>query len=278
MTPRGPVRLDRVRRGLTDRDVAVLEDLTRVRLLTGEMVRRLHVWNGSDLTRARRARGVLQRLHDVGLVHRLGRQVGGVRAGSSGFVYVLSPRGRRLLHAHGLAEGAKQRKAWETSERFVDHLLAVSEVYVRLREAERDGRGELLRFDAEPACWRYWSDLTGAPQVLKPDAFVVTGNDEFEFETFLEVDCGTETRPVLRRKAETYVAYWSSGEEQRRGVFPKVLWQAPSDARAERITEVLGGLDPSHWRLFQVVTPNATTTSLTGRNASPDNYLMNEGR
>lgn len=267
MTPRGPVRLDRVRRQLSERDVAVLEDLTQVRLLSGGQVQRLHVWNGSDLTRARRARGVLQRLHDLGLVHRLGRQVGGVRAGSSGFVYVLAPRGRRLLEVHGLADGPRLRKAWETSDRFVDHLLAVSEVYVGLREAEREGRGELLTFDAEPACWRWWADANGAPQILKPDAFVVAGNEQFEFETFVEVDCGTETRPVIRRKGEAYVDYWAAGIEQQRGVFPKVLWQAPDAARAARIADALSALDADHWRLFQVITSAHAADVLLGAEA-----------
>ena len=37
---------------------------------------------------------------------------------------------------------------------FVRHTLAVTELYVRLREAERAGTLELLEFEPEPECWR----------------------------------------------------------------------------------------------------------------------------
>jgi len=51
------------------------------------------------------------------------------------------------------------------------HLLAVSELYVQLREAARSNVLELLDFDAEPTCWRGSRD---GPRLvtLKPDAFV----------------------------------------------------------------------------------------------------------
>lgn len=263
--PRGRGRLDRFREQLSERDLAVLADLARLRLLTGGQLQRLHVHDGSEKTRARRTRSVLERLYGLRLLHRLGRQIGGVRAGSSGYVYALAPRGRRLLGGRGPAGGTRLRKVWDTSDLFTAHILAVSELCVRLRESARSAAGELLTFDAEPACWRWWLDANGTRVALKPDAFVVMADNDFEYRTFVEIDCATETRPTLRRKAEAYLAYWHAGvEQQRAGVFPKVIWQAPTPARGERISEVLAGLEAQYWQLFQVVTPDRIVAALSG--------------
>ena len=72
---------------LSTRDLAILGDLARLRLLTGRLIERLHFQDGSPLTAARKSRSSLQRLYEWGLIVRLERQIGGIRAGSSGFVY-----------------------------------------------------------------------------------------------------------------------------------------------------------------------------------------------
>ena len=57
MTARGTAaRVARLRRDLGDRDVAVLDSLWRVRLLTTDQVRRLHFADNSPSTQARRCR------------------------------------------------------------------------------------------------------------------------------------------------------------------------------------------------------------------------------
>ena len=84
---------------------------------------------------------------------------------------------------------------------FLDHLLAVSEVFVRLVEAHRAEQLDLLWFQAEPACWRWFASLHGRT-VMKPDALVVVGHGEWEHRWFIEVDRGTETcRPFAARPA-----------------------------------------------------------------------------
>lgn len=238
---------------LSERDLAVLADLARVRLLTGRFVERLQLSEGSPLTRARRTRSLLQRLNDMGLVTRMERQVGGVRAGSSGFVYALAANGQRLTTGHGPVGGVRRRRPWEPARLFVDHILAVSEVFVDLREAEREQRIELLAFEAEPACWRHWHGQSNEALILKPDAFTVIGSGDFEHSWFVEVDLGTESRSVIKRKAMVYAHYWRSGEEQRqRGLFPRVLWLTDTERRRDDLTEALASLDPELWQLFQV--------------------------
>jgi hypothetical protein len=266
--PRRPRKLAQVAAELSRRDWAVLDDLARVRMLTGRQVQRLHVYEGSSLTQARRCRALLQRLHDDGLVHRLERRVGGVRAGSSGFTYGLTAAGQRLTNRRGWAGGQRLRRPWEPSLNFTDHLLAVSELYVELRETERLGRFELLSFDAEPACWRHWTDSGGGQWVLKPDAFVAVAGGELENFSFVELDRSTESLPTIRRKADTYLTYWRSGvEQQRLSLFPRVVFVTPDDRRQAAIVGVLGQLEATFWPLFQVVTVKHGVEALVGGEA-----------
>jgi hypothetical protein len=257
---------------LSDRDVSVLRSLAMLRLLAGDQLRRLHVAEGSATTQGRRARALLQRLADLKLVIRLGRRVGGVRAGSAGYVYGLSGHGQAALAIGGPVSG-RRRRVWETSPSFADHVLLVAEVYVRLVEAERAGKLELLDFQAEPAAWRRFPGPAGPAAVLKPDAFVRLGVGELEHSVFLEIDRGTESVPTIARKCRTYALYWQSGIEQaEHGVFPRVLWLASDDRGAQRITKALTQVAREAQHLFQVAflegaVPVLTATARGGRMA-----------
>jgi len=263
MTSPGGWGLEAIGRRLGPRDWAVLQDLARVRLLTGRQIQRLHLAEGSPLTQARRSRALVQRLSDLGLLHRLDRQVGGINGGSSGTVVGLSAAGQRLTSKLGPAGGKRLRRPWEPGRAFVDHVLGVSELYTCLREAERNGSLELIEFEAEPACWRRWSDVNGAPQVIKPDAHVVLGVGEFEIHRWVEVDRSTESGTVLRRKALTYVEYWRSGlEQQAVGVFPRALWLVLDEKRKEQLITLLGALPPDTWQLFEVGLADAALSHL----------------
>lgn len=269
MTPSRAGRGGRRRVGRHDdlslRDRAVLDDLARVRLLTGRLIQRLRMGEGSLLTQARRTRSLLQRLNDHGLVTRLERRIGGVRAGSSGFVYGLAPAGQRLTNGHGPAGGKRLRRPWEPSHWFAEHILAVSELYVALREAEHVGQLELIEFTAEPASWRHWLGPAGERQLLKPDAFVHVVRDDFEYLSFVEVDRSTESGSVLRRKALAYAAYWQSGlEQQRTGLFPRVLWLVETERRKAQLVDVLAQLDPETWRLHRVGLTGDVVALLSG--------------
>jgi hypothetical protein len=194
----------------------------------------------------------MQRLHDFGVVVRLDRRVGGVHAGSAGHVYGLAPLGQRLTNGVGPAGGKRLRKPWEPSSAFVDHILGVSEMYVHLRELEAQRDIEDLVFEAEPACWRFWTGLAGERLVVKPDAFVRLNRGDYEYRYFVEVDRASQSSTVIRRKGETYVDYFLSGSEQRRaGLFPLVKFITIDERRRAQIVDALGKLDAEHWRLFQ---------------------------
>lgn len=225
---------------LSTRDSAILDSLKQVRLLTARQVERLHFNEGSKLTQTRRSRKTLARLYENGLLHRLERRVGGTYGGSSGFIYCLSARGQRLMRTSGPAGGTRRRRSWEPSAAFLGHILSVGELFVRLKEAQRQGVLELLDFTAEPYCWRTFAGTGGARKALKPDAFVAVAHGDFEHRSFVEVDLGTEGPTTLRNKLQIYLDYARTGSEQvRHDVFPRVLFLAPDEARVRRIIDAL---------------------------------------
>jgi hypothetical protein len=62
----------------------------------------------------------------------------------------------------------------------------------------------------------------------------------YELRWFVEVDRGTEHIPTLLRKCRLYHTYYKNGVEQRQhSVFPRVLWIALDQRRAERLQEAI---------------------------------------
>lgn len=248
--PRG--RAWRVRSELYERDLAVLRSLYHLRLLSPRHLQRLHVVDGAVSARTRRAQLLLKRLHDLGLVVRLSRVVGGVRAGSAGYIYGLSGLGQAVLDVNS-PYGRRRRRTWETKPYFQDHMLAVAELYVGLAEVERRSNAELLTFDGEPRCWRHFTGSGGELVVLKPDAYVRVGIGDLERSAFIEVELSPKSDPTIRQRCQRYIAYWRSATEQRRrGVFPIVLWLVPDEQRYCQLTGVVRKLPAETQALFEV--------------------------
>lgn len=248
---------------LSERDRHVLHDVRRLRLLTGAQLARLH-FGGSESAR-RLARQSLARLVALRVLMRLGRRIGGVRAGSAGFVYGLDVAGQRLTQPD-------RRRWWPPNppgEVFLRHTLAVGQIYVELVTASRVGGFEVRRFDAEPICWRSFFGPGGGHVVLKPDAYVVTAAGGFEDHVFVEVDLATETTVRIGRKAKRYIDYYRSGREEARiGVFPQVVWLVPGEKRREQIVEALGRLEADYWHLFAVHTLDRSVEAITASEVS----------
>lgn len=253
--PRPRSQIASVRSQLSQRDHAILGDVGRVRLLRSTQIQRLHFDGvGSELTAARRCRKVLRRLAEHGLLRRLKRRIGGMHAGSSGFIYSLDSLGQRLLDTTGPAGGRRRRRPWEPSASFQDHVLAVAETYVQLRETERAGQGALTVFDAEPRAWRTFAGSGGGSTVLKPDAYVRWRHLDYEQVSFLEIDRDTEHAPTLRRKLDAYVDAFHAGVEQPDDQpFPLVIWIAPHDVRRQVIQAQIDRLPADQAELFTAV-------------------------
>ncbi len=86
-----PVRLAGLADQLTEREWNILATLATLRMACTRQIETLHFTDASTLANARHARRVLAKLAMLGLVSRLERRVGGVRAGSAGYVWSLRP-------------------------------------------------------------------------------------------------------------------------------------------------------------------------------------------
>lgn len=233
---------------------SVLATLRRTRVASAAQLERLHF---ADVSR-RQARSTLASLTDRRFLARLPRIVGGVRAGSAGYVYVLDVAGLRLGQA-----GGRIARPWPVGGPFLAHSLAVTELFTGLAERVRQSGVQLLDFRAEPGCWRSFAGPGGGRVVLKPDAEVVLADEQFEDRWFVEVDRATESRPTLKRKLDRYVEYWRCGQEQANsGVFPRVLWVVPDDARLAALVDLFGRLPVEAWPVFTVVTEPAAADRL----------------
>lgn len=224
---------------LTERDRKIALTLRQLRLMKTDQIERLLF---SDLpvgdSSARQCRRTLAKLCELRVLARLERRIGGVRAGSSGYIYTLAPTGRRLV-AHWHEEPPTRRGVHEPGLLFVEHTLQISEVRVLLHEAERAGRLELLSFECEPASWRKYLAASGAALTLKPDFHLRCGVGEWEERCYAEVDLATEGRGALARKLHAYSDYYRSGRDQAvDGIFPRVVWLTTTERRAQLIDAV----------------------------------------
>jgi len=251
------------RERLSERDLAIIRQVAELRLMSARQIQAVHFpdgehYNEQAATRARQR--VLERLTRERLLIRLDRRIGGVRAGSAGFVLALGPIGQRVLATSG-----PRRRSYEPTLRFVDHTLAIAQLVVDVVLASRQGLLDALDVQAEPCCWREFSGL-GGRRLLRPDAFVSLGSDGYELRWFIEVDRATESLPVIVRKCHLYADYYQSGKEQaaRGGVFPRVCWIVPDELRAERLRRAIARDRNLPERLFIVATEPNTLGILLG--------------
>ena len=255
--------LAQLRERLSERDLAIMRQVAELRLMSARQIQAVHFPNAEHdneraATRARQR--VLGRLIRERLLTCLERRIGGVRAGSAGFVLALGPVGQRVL-----ALDNSRRRAYEPTLRFVDHTLAVSQLVVDVAVASHRGWLDVLDVQAEPRCWRALSGMDRR-RVLRPDAYLVLGCGEFELHWFIEVDRASESLPVVVRKCHLYADYYQSGKEQaaRGGIFPRVCWIVPDELRAERVRQAIARDRTLPERLFVVTTTARALDVLRG--------------
>lgn len=259
-------RVEAIQRRLNVRQRSVLVDVGRLGVVTGRQLQRLHY--GESAAAGRLARKHIGQLRHWGVLSRLGRLGKLGPSGSNSYVYGPGLVGQRLLDPNR----SRYFPRWTPRSNFLRHAVAVSELYVQLRQAERDGATELLAYDTEPKCWRRYFGPGGARSVLKPDSMAVIGLDELEYRYFVEIDCSTEHRPQIVGKAKAYVRYWQSGREQAdTGIFPLVLWVAPDTERSDFLVDCLSALPAEHWCLFTVSTAEEVAKRIAAGRVSPIN-------
>lgn len=252
---------------LTERDILILEDLERFRLLSTRQLQRLHFPAkpyGSHVSVSAATRGtsrVLNRLEELRAVTRLERRIGGTKHGSALAIWQLGPAGERFLR---LRSGISNRRRYgEPGMAFIAHTMATRDIATLLIEQARTGRYELIELATEPDCWRTFNRAGTSVVTLKPDLLVVTADADTETHCFVEVDLGTEHIPAVLGKCRVYQQYERTGIEQEgRGLFPAVVWIVPTQRRASSLHDAIAtdrALDPE---LFWVITPEQTLAQL----------------
>ena len=242
---------------LTNHYTTPLPHLARARLLTGAHLDRLlarpHL---SEQTTARERRRIMTRLHDLGLVTTLGRRIGGVRAGSAGHVYTLTPTGHRVLATLSDQPCPPHVKKPATpGTLFLGHTLAISDIYVSLHDAAQCHNFHVSTFTTEPACWQ----PTGHGNYLKPDAYCVLSTATHRDCWWLEIDQATESVSRVRTKCHAYLHYLSHGGLGPDDVPPRVLFTTPDQPRTTAITQIITTLSTRDSNLINATTrTNAT--------------------
>ncbi|TWP34410.1 replication-relaxation family protein [Leekyejoonella antrihumi] len=244
---------------LTDSDLQLLRDADKYRLLTTSQIQRLYFDHArpTPVAAARACNRTLARLRRLHILKALERRIGGVRAGSAGFVWYVGPAGDRLLRLLEPAAGRGRRNYREPSRYFVDHTLAIAELAVQTIEAARSSDVEIFDLQTEPDSWQQSLSPRGTVQWLKPDLRLVTANGDYEYHWFLEIDLATEHAPVVLRQCLAYQSFRATGRYQAtHDTFPVVVWVVPDEHRRQQLRgwiDADGRLDP---RLFTVITAN----------------------
>lgn len=147
----------------------------------------------------------MARLRSGGHVGRIDRFIGMGGGGSEGYVYI--PANSRT----------------DTIDR---HSLDRTEFYVRLVEAERQGKCRVLEFTPE--------ETVKGTKVVS-DAYLLIDVAGQEYDWYIEIDRGKEYKTQLRTKMR---AYTRAAKNSTDGYFPRVLYVvswAVRDRLAERV-------------------------------------------
>lgn len=272
--------VDRLQEHLTARDRRMLTDVATYRLLATRQIQRLHFHDHTTPVAAARAcNRALVRLRDLGVLRTLQRRIGGVRAGSAGFVWYLGPAGERLLQALGQRPQGRRSNYREPSHHFVRHTLAVAEVAVQAIELSRTGAIEILELQTEPANWQQALTRYGTNQTLKPDLRLVSATGDYEHHWFFEIDLATEHLPVILRQCAAYETYRDTGRYQAtHGLFPAVAWIVPTDHRRSLIQRAIRGNKQLDDELFMVVVSERVPVLLRAGASDSDVPPPDQGR
>jgi hypothetical protein len=207
---------------ITARDLLLLRTLVLTRVLDGDQVKTI-----GGFPSVRRTNRRLLKLVRAGLLKRwfVGTAGGGQRA-----LYGLSPQGASLIGATAQGLIPWKQDALITSSQFLAHQQAVNAVFIR------------ARFHPLPvglSCdrWMTFREALSPSVPLVPDAYFEIAKEGTVHPMFLEVDLGTESSTVWKRKVELYLKLALGGEFERvfHGKRFRVLVVLHSQRRLEAI-------------------------------------------
>ncbi|MDQ3763035.1 MAG: replication-relaxation family protein [Actinomycetota bacterium] len=253
-------RLRQLAAELPDRYTEPVLHLSRARALSGGQLDRLLRQPGTTPKTAERARQrAMTHLCHLGLAATLERRIGGVRAGSAGYVHVLTPAGHKLAALlTGQQPPRRIRHSRAPGPMFIAHALDTAEIYVQLTEHSRAGSFRVAAFITEPDSWWQESGI-----VLRPDAYTRLATPTHRDCWWLEIDRDTESIPRLREKFRDYLDHANYGGTGPDDALPRVLVTAPTPRRCAVTSDLITGLPPPAAELFAVCEHTQAVRELT---------------
>jgi hypothetical protein len=261
----GGRRPERVRRSyveylaerLSPREWSIVSSTYRLRLVSGSQLERLHFHELTGRSRSVKRWQVLKKLADARILVPLDRRVGTALHGSAGLIYALDSAGQGLARLQASRElaGASPRRPRVPGDRFVDHTLAVSELYVALMECSRVSGFTVGEYKVEAR----WPNGIGG--WIGPDAFTRLERPATVDYWWYEADMGTESpEPVrglvagrtVREKLLAYLDFVQRGQLGPDGIVPRIMIGVPTSKRRGVVQDVVEGLPALANRLFTV--------------------------
>jgi len=181
---------------LTDRDLHLLRELAVARVLDREQIKVVAGFGATSTANAR-----LQKLHGAGLLSRyfIGTKFGGTKA-----LYGLSAKGARLAK---VPVRVLQRKSDSllVGDLFVEHQLEINQVWIAAKYRTLPSDVQLVR-------WLVFPSVLSQSIPLMPDGYFEVKAQSGIHSMFCEVDRGTESLRVWKKKIELYLALATTGE------------------------------------------------------------------
>lgn len=203
---------------LQDRDRHLLTELAVMRVIDRKQAKCVAGFGSTT-----RANTRLLTLTRAGLLRRfsVGTTVSGLKA-----LYASSKRGAGLV---GVPYRGPRRGSEETvvADFFVTHQMRINETYctVKYRPIPIPGARFLQ--------WKSFYASIDPAHSLVPDGYFELATPAKTLAAFVEVDLGNESRPVWRRKVQSYLRYAVSGSFQQQFSHPqfRILVVANSERR-----------------------------------------------
>jgi hypothetical protein len=250
-------RLNEIASQLSPRELAVIETIERLQLVSGSQLQRLHFTNGTPRSNTQIRNTTLHRLTEQRILARLPRKIGGYDSGSAEYIYCFDRAGQRLVNQQKGEVGRAPRTPTSPTYPFIAHMLAVSEVYVQLMEAQEAGQIELAEFQTEPQCYRTISHN----QRLKPDGYVRLYANDKEIAWFLEIERSVQTAYTTTHKLVAFWAYANTlGKDD---LIPLTLFLVPDERRKARLLKVIQRQSTADQKLFSITTFDQAVSAIT---------------
>lgn len=229
---------------LQPRDLHLLRELHTLRVIDRDQARLV-----AGLRSVTRANARLLALATAGYLRRVA--VGTIKGGHK-YLYALTRQGAAAVHLPYISVPL-QARAIIAGQPFLEHQLRLNALYIRLRYEP------IPHPDVRLVRWTTFQRPLSSEVPLIPDAYAELHTPQGSKAMFVEVDQGTESLRVWRRKIHQYVALAVSGAFPRRFHHQqfRVLVIVPSARRLATVRACIGTVTT---KMFWLTTSTAVET------------------